>query len=140
LQQASAMRALAAVLLAVAALAGAPSHARAQADFLLGDWQQLSSNAGPCPTCQISFSQSGGALTVTANNGWSARVDERPRSGVVAAVGSGGWQAGGGRLAGKTFDIDLELRGDRIYMSMRIDTGGRPWIVRAIYGRAWLGS
>lgn len=134
------MRPLASIVLIAAALAGATSRAQAQVDFLLGDWRQLSSNAGSCPTCQLSFSRGGGAINVTANNGWSARVDERERPGVIAAIGSGRWQAGNGRLAGKAFDIDLELRGERIYMSMRIDTGGRPSIVKAVYGRAWLGS
>jgi hypothetical protein len=117
-----------------------PAAARAEVGALIGAWQQISSNAGKCPTCQIAIDGIG-SLSVTANNGWSATVIEGERGGNPAATGAGRWRVQGGDLDGKTFDVDFELHGDRLTMTMRIDAGrGSRRVVRAVYGRPWLGS
>lgn len=114
--------------------------ARAQVETMAGPWQQISSNAGPCPTCQLSIAGIG-ALSVTANNGWSASIVEQRRDGLPAAVGRGRWRVVNSAFDGKDFAVDLQLRGDRLYMTMRIALGkGALRVVRAVYGRPWLGS
>uniref|UniRef100_Q07IV1 Lipocalin-like domain-containing protein n=1 Tax=Rhodopseudomonas palustris (strain BisA53) TaxID=316055 RepID=Q07IV1_RHOP5 len=128
------------IVLISMACAGQSMPAQAQVDFLLGEWQQIASNAGACPTCQISLAHGGDAIAVTANNGWSARVSEQRRVGVIAAAGNGRWRSAGRGLDGKPFSIDLEWRGDRLYMTMRIDLGPGVRTVKAVYGRLWLGS
>jgi hypothetical protein len=129
-----------ALLLVALALCSAASRAEAQADLLLGGWRQVASNAGKCPGCEIRFAMAGRALRVAANNGWSAVVAERARRGVIAAVGDGRWSGPTGRLAGKGFDVDFELRGDQLGMTMRIRHGAAMETVRALYERPWLGS
>ncbi|MFC0239733.1 hypothetical protein [Rhodopseudomonas telluris] len=132
---------LAALLLVFNVIAaGGTPPAHAQAAFLLGDWQQIASNAGKCPTCRINLSSRGDDVMVAANNGWSAVVAEQPRPDRVILTGSGRWQVRSSRLDGKQFTADFEQRGDRLYMTMRIVTGGREWTVNAVYGRLWLGS
>jgi hypothetical protein len=37
-----------------------------------GMWRQIGSNAGQCPSCQITISGSGPELAVQANNDWKA--------------------------------------------------------------------
>jgi hypothetical protein len=114
--------------------------AQAQTDLLSGPWLQIESNAGPCPTCRISIDGIG-SLAVTANNGWSATIVAAERHGLIAAAGNGRWRSPNNPLDGKPFNVDFELRGDRLYMSMRIELGkGAMRTVRAVFGRPWLGS
>jgi hypothetical protein len=125
----------------IAALAtGTATSAAAQSDLLSGDWRQVRSNAGPCPTCKISIDGID-QLNVSANNGWSATVVASERNGQVAATGSGRWRGTKHPVDGTSFAIEFELRGDRLHMTMRIATGtAAPWVVRAVYERPWLGS
>ncbi|HEY0329416.1 MAG TPA: hypothetical protein VGC77_09980 [Rhodopseudomonas sp.] len=117
-----------------------PSGARAQVETLTGPWQQISSNAGNCPTCQITIDGIG-ALRVTANNGWTATIVERERNGMPTAGGGGQWRAPNNPLDGKTFIVEFELRGDRLHMTMTLDGGrGRLRFIEAVFGRPWLGS
>ena len=133
---------LRAILFVLAMLLLLPTQLHAQVQELLGNWQQLSSNAGACPSCQISFSGGSSQLTVTANNGWSAVVEAREtREAGTMAAGRGSWRAGTGVLASKPFTIEFTLRGERLYMTMTNDLGnGRKRIVRGVFGRPWLGA
>ena len=127
-----------AIALAVSQLA---TRAAAQADQLLGVWQQIESNAGKCPTCQISIDQTTSALTVTANNGWSATVVANQKGDLIAATGNGRWSSRSKPLAGKAFSVDLVVRDARLYMTMLVDSGSGPRrIVKGVFGRFWLGS
>ncbi len=80
------------------------SPAAAQAEHWVGEWRQVESNAGPCPSCRITISGTGRVLTVTANNGWTAQVMAAVENGLAAAHGEGQWnEARVGRLAGLPF-------------------------------------
>jgi hypothetical protein len=114
---------------------------RAQAHELLGDWQQLTSSAGACPSCRISFSGAASELNVTASNGWSAAVEVREADSGATAAGRGQWSARGpASFASKPFNVDFKLRGERLYMTMVSElANGRKHVVRAVFGRPWLG-
>jgi hypothetical protein len=116
--------------------------AKAQADQIDGAWQQVESNAGACPGCRISFDQGNGSWTVTANNGWTARVVARPNGDLTKAAGVGRWNSGlPGSFAGKPFDVDFALRDQRLYMSMLVDMkNGSKRVIRGVYGRTWFGA
>jgi hypothetical protein len=129
--------------LAIAAAACASmTGAKAQVDQIDGDWQQVESNAGGCPACRISFDQGTASWTVTANNGWTARVVARPNGDATKAGGVGRWNSGvTGVLAGKPFEVDFALRDQRLYMSMRVDMkNGSKRVIRGVYGRIWFGA
>jgi hypothetical protein len=129
--------------LAVAAAVCAPmTAARAQADPIDGAWQQIESNAGACPACRISFDQGDASWTVTANNGWSARVIARPGSDATRIAGIGRWNSGlSGGFAGKPFEVDFVVRDQRLYMSMLVDMkNGAKRVIRGVYGRIWFGA
>ena len=127
-----------AIALAVSQLA---TRASAQADPLLGVWLQIESNAGNCPTCRISIDQTTSALTVTANNGWSATVVANRQDDLIAATGNGRWSSRSKPLAGRAFSVDFVVRDDRLYMTMLVDSGtGTRRIVKGVFGRFWLGS
>src|SRR5882762_2751986 len=98
-------------------------RAAAQDDQFLGVWQQIESNAGKCPACQISIDQTTSALTVTANNGWSATVVANQKGDLIAATGNGRWSSRSIPLAGKAFSVDLVVRDARLYMTMFVDPG-----------------
>jgi hypothetical protein len=115
-------------------------RAAAQADPLLGVWLQIESNAGNCPTCRISIDQTTSALTVTANNGWSATVVANRQDDLIAATGNGRWSSRSKPLAGRVFSVDFVVRDDRLYMTMLVDSGtGTRRIVQGVFGRFWLG-
>ncbi|MBB5047050.1 hypothetical protein HNR60_001802 [Rhodopseudomonas rhenobacensis] len=120
--------------------AAIPSVARAQVEALTGPWQQISSNAGNCPSCRITIDGIG-ALRVTASNGWTATIVEHERNGMATAGGGGQWRAPNNPLDGKTFIVEFELRGDRLHMSMALDGGGgRLRFIEAVFGRPGAGS
>ena len=115
--------------------------ARAGDDALAGGWQQIESNAGACPQCRISIDPHGASLTVTANNGWAATVAAGEGDGLVTARGRGSWASHlPGAMAGKGFNVDFILQGQRLYMWMSVDTGqGSRRTVRGVFGRIWTG-
>ena len=132
---------LSAVVLILAILLFQPARAYAQAHEFLGDWQQLTSDAGACARCQLSFSGGASQLSVMANNGWSATVDARETATGPVAAGGGRWGAVGGAFASKPFTVEFSLRGERLYMTMSNDFGnGRTRIIRAVFGRPWVGA
>lgn len=123
-----------------AIIAGAASAA-AQAGHWIGDWQQLDSNAGQCRSCRVAITGDGRTLTVTANNGWTARVAAGIEHGLAAARGEGKWDGARTKaLADATFHIHLVERGMRLHMAMRVATSGRMRVIRAVFGRAWVGA
>jgi hypothetical protein len=115
--------------------------ARGNDDDVAGTWQQIESNAGACPKCRISIDQHGPSLTVTANNGWEAILAAGERDGSVNAIGMGNWSSKlTGAMAGKRFDVDFILKGQRLYMSMSVDMGdGSRRTIRGVFGRPWYG-
>jgi hypothetical protein len=128
-----------AVALAVSQLA---TRAAAQTEGLLGVWQQIESNAGKCPTCQVSFAQTAAALTVTANNGWAATVVVNRNGDLIAATGTGRWSSRSKPLADRPFSVEFVVRDARLYMTMLVvDAGSGPRrVIKAVFGRFWLGS
>lgn len=123
-----------------AIIAGA-APAAAQAGHWIGDWQQLESNAGQCRSCRVAITGDGRTLTVTANNGWTARVAAGVEHGLAAARGEGKWDgARTGTLADAPFHIHLVERGMRLHMTMRVATSGRMRVIRAVFGRTWVGA
>ncbi|MCO5129967.1 MAG: hypothetical protein M9932_05310 [Xanthobacteraceae bacterium] len=122
---------------AILVLAAAPAPAMAQAGHWVGGWRQLESNAGQCTSCRIVITGTGRDLTVTANNGWIARVAADVEGGLAAARGEGRWEgAANPRLSGLPFSIHFIERGARLHMTMRIPTAERLWTIRAAFGRA----
>lgn len=138
---ASGARVLRFLVVVLAMLALQSTRAHAQAYEFLGDWQQLTSNAGACARCQLSFSGGSSELSVTASNGWSASVGALETATGPIASGRGRWGAGGGTFAAKPFTVEFTLRGERLYMTMVIEFAlGRTRTVRGVFGRPWLGA
>ena len=73
------------------------SQLNAEPTSLRGNWQQVLSNAGACERCLVSIRQSGSALEVIANNGWTATVFPNQDASNQTAKGEGRWgpNAGG---------------------------------------------
>lgn len=132
------------LLIALAALCVVQFAARADAQNgeLLGVWQQIESNAGRCPVCQVSISRAAEHLAVTASNGWSADVVETDGGDSISASGHGRWRSAGNTpLSGSAFTADFVLKGSRLYMTMRIDMkNGSRRVVKAVFDRVWLGA
>jgi hypothetical protein len=85
-----------------------------------GAWQQIESNAGACPKCHILIAPKGEALSVVANNGWSAVVGVQRMKEPLEAMGTGMWAPGRtGAAAGRPFSVVFRLTRQRLYMSMR---------------------
>ncbi|MGB5901410.1 MAG: hypothetical protein WBF99_00440 [Xanthobacteraceae bacterium] len=123
--------------LIVLMLVAGMSPATAQAGHWVGDWRQLESSAGQCPSCRITISGIGRVLTVVASNGWTAEVTADVENGLAAAHGEGRWnEMRASRLAGLPFAIHLTERGNLLHMTMQIMRAGRTWTVRAVFGRA----
>ncbi|MDB5633998.1 MAG: hypothetical protein JWR49_2853 [Tardiphaga sp.] len=78
---------------------------------------------------------------MTASNGWSAAVEVREADSGATAAGRGQWSARGpASFASKPFNVDFKLRGERLYMTMVSElANGRKHVVRAVFGRPWLG-
>lgn len=122
----------------VLAMAQAVPALATEADALLGVWEQVATNAGACPTCRLEFRAREQGLSVTANNGWTATLEGSRGSDIV---GVGRWVAAKRTwVAGRPFTIGFRLDGDRLGMTMTVDTGAGPKrVVRGIYKRAWQG-
>ncbi|MBB3901149.1 hypothetical protein [Methylobacterium brachythecii] len=126
-----------AVVLPVLATTADPSHA-GDGDALLGEWGQVASNAGACPTCSIAFVRLGGRLSVIANNGWQATLDG---AGGTVVSGAGRWQdVGRNWVSNRPFAIGFRLERDELQMTMTVDRGtGQSTVVRGAFKRAWQG-
>lgn len=121
------------VLVASVLVAGM-SPAAAQAGHWVGEWRQVESSAGQCPSCRITISGMGRVLTVIASNGWTAQVSADVENGLAAAHGEGQWsETGTGGLAGLPFAVHLTERGNRLHMTMQIMRAGRTWRIRAAF-------
>ena len=108
---------------------------------LLGVWEQVASNAGPCPACTIAFRETLGGVVVVANNGWRADLPALDTGG--PASGYGRWQDErvAAWVAERPFTIRFRLGEDGVLaMTMTVDAGSaRQRVVRARYRRVWLG-
>lgn len=115
--------------------------ADAQSAALTGRWQQTSSNAGDCPTCEIDIQPRGmspNVFTVTARNGWSAQVKAFLRGGALVANGMGRWNDdAGGSYAGAIFSLTLTAGGEQLALRMGV-AGGAP--IEATFVRAGAGA
>ena len=100
-------------------MAGFAAPAAAQ-DAFHGEWQQIASNAGECPSCRITIRQTGTSLQVTANNDWTAIAETSRRD---TAGGAGFWKRGTRKTySGKTFDIQFRRNAeDELLMRMKIE-------------------
>ena len=90
-------------------LAAVPALANAQLwRGFCGNYEQLYSNAGDCPTCTLLIADSPetGMYFVEANNGWSAEAAMMRDDGSLAA-GVGRWGSVGGIWDGANFGIML---------------------------------
>ncbi|TAA64939.1 hypothetical protein [Shinella sp. JR1-6] len=100
-------------------MAGFAASAAAQ-DAFDGEWQQVASNAGECPSCRITIRQTGTSLQIIANNDWTAIAETNGRD---AAGGAGFWKRGTRKTySGKTFDIRIRRNADdNLLMRMKIE-------------------
>ncbi len=125
-------RFLAAILLLCTAGLAVPAAAE---EVFHGEWQQIASNAGECPTCRITIRQTGASLQITANNDWSAIAETGGRD---TAGGAGFWKRGTRKTySGKTFDIRLRLNDDgELLMKIRIEPiQGRSRTIQGLFQR-----
>ncbi|GJD30569.1 hypothetical protein PMNALOAF_1816 [Methylobacterium adhaesivum] len=120
-----------------AMMQASPAQA-SEATELLGLWEQVATNAGACETCTIDFRAAGSGLSVTANNGWAATLSS---SGEPDTFGAGRWEnRGAAWVSGKAFSVRFHRVGNRLEMTMTIDTGSEPKpVVRGVYKRTWQG-
>lgn len=81
--------------------------------------QQVSSNAGDCPTCRLMIADNPETQMyfIEANNGWSAELFFVEGDESVAA-GSGAWGRVGGAYERAAFDIDVNRQGDQLFLTM----------------------
>jgi hypothetical protein len=112
-----------AFLLALAPLALTASAASAG---FCGNYVQVSSNAGNCPTCRLQIADNPEIRKyfVEASNGWSAELRWVDRTG-ERANGSGQWKSNaGGSYAGKRFRMSMSQQGKSLSMAMSVGGGG----------------
>ncbi|MEO1204787.1 MAG: hypothetical protein AAFV45_00495 [Pseudomonadota bacterium] len=98
-------------------------------------YEQTSSNAGHCPTCQLNVKSwpREQAYTVFASNGWQAELNYAGGDSSVA-FGGGTWRQGlGHAYAGKSFDIDLSQQGRTLSMIMSTMMNGQRQVIRATF-------
>lgn len=117
-----------------------PAHASDPVRFYFGDWGQVASSAGACGKCSISIRRSGGVVTVTANNGWSADV-AFVAGDPDSLQGRGRWSRSfSGAGASSAFSIVLVTVRDELHMVMRMeDAASRPRLVQAVFRKNWSG-
>lgn len=84
-----------------------------------GTYQQVSSNAGACPSCSLMIADNPELqfYGVVANNGWEAELYWVDGDEGVAA-GGGEWNDMAGSYAEQRFAIDMNRQGDRLFMRM----------------------
>ena len=125
-------RVLAAIVLLCMAGLAAPAAAEGGFD---GEWQQVSSNAGDCPSCRITIRQTGTSLQIVANNDWTAIAET---AGPGTADGAGFWKRGTRKTySGKSFDIKLRRNDeDELLMLMRIEPiRGQSRTIKGVFQR-----
>lgn len=114
--------------------AGLAAQAAAE-DTFHGEWQQIASTAGDCPSCRITIRQTGASLQIIANNDWTAIAET---GGAKAAGGAGFWKRGTRKTyAGKSFDIKLRRNdADELIMLMRIEPiRGQSRTIKGVFQR-----
>lgn len=129
-----------ALAMALAVTAGLPVHAAERADFL-GVWEQVGTNAGPCPTCQIEFQETSQGAVVSANNGWRADLPTLNAGGPASGIGRWRDERVATWVSGRSFTVSFHLEGSGLLaMTMTVDTSsGRQSVVRGSYRRVWQG-
>ena len=113
----------AALLLALAPLALTATAASAG---FCGNYVQVSSNAGNCPTCRLQIADNPEIRKyfVEASNGWAAELRWVDRNG-QQANGSGQWKSNaGGSYAGKRFRVSMSQQGRSLSMAMAVGSQG----------------
>lgn len=104
-------------------------------DAFQGEWQQIASNAGECPSCRITIRQTGASLQIIANNDWTALAETGDRD---TASGAGFWKRGTRKTySGKTFNIRMRLNtDDELLMKMRIEPiQGKSRTIQGVFKR-----
>jgi len=123
---------LAAMILFCTASLATPAAAE---DTFHGEWQQIASNAGECPSCRITIRQTGASLQIIANNDWTAIAET---GGEKTAGGAGFWKRGTRKTySGKSFDIKLRRNdADELIMLMRIEPiRGESRTIKGVFQR-----
>lgn len=123
---------LAAMILFCTASLATPAVAE---DTFHGEWQQIASNAGECPSCRITIRQTGASLQIIANNDWTAIAEA---GGTKTAGGAGFWKRGTRKTySGKSFDIKLRRNAaDELIMLMRIEPiRGESRTIKGVFQR-----
>lgn len=118
-----------------------PAHAVEMTE-LLGVWEQIASNAGPCPTCRIEFQATRFGAVVVANNGWRADLPALDTGGPADGFGRWNDERVAAWVAGRTFTVSFRLaENGLLMMTMKVDAGaGRQPIVKGSYRRRAAGS
>ena len=104
---------------ALSALLLSSAAAHAQWNGFCGNYQQVTSNAGACPTCTLMIADNPELqfYGVIANNGWEADLYwVNGNEGV--AKGGGRWNDMAGAYEEQRFAVDMTRRGDRLFMQM----------------------
>lgn len=123
-----------------AVTAGLPVHAAEMADFL-SVWEQVGTNAGPCPTCQIEFQDTPQGAVVIANNGWRADLPTLKTGGPASGIDRWRDERVATWVSGRSFTVSFYLeRSGLLAMTMTVDTSsGRQSVIRGSYRRVWHG-
>ncbi|MBD9373443.1 hypothetical protein IB238_12515 [Rhizobium sp. ARZ01] len=102
-----------------------------------GEWRQIHSNAGQCPTCRISVQQAGSTLIIDANNGWMATAEAGDQGNPDLARGAGSWRSDTNKTyAGKSFELLLVRNDENLHMTMHVRPGtGAARTIRGIFQR-----
>lgn len=127
---------LSTLLVALLAVVMVPTGASAAP--LVGQWQQLGSNAGFCGDCTITVQPGvypgGQTLVVTASNGWQAEV-QAPQNELYKANGFGCWcSVRSGPYAGKPFALSIDRKGSELVLVMQATDGSFP-AIQVLFGR-----
>ena len=110
---------------------------RADGSHFAGEWRQIHSNAGQCPTCRITVRQAGSTVVIEANNDWNAAAEAGDQGNPDLARGAGHWKSGTNKTyAGEIFDLRLVRNDDNLHLTMRVKPEtGSPRTIRAIFQR-----
>jgi hypothetical protein len=110
------------LLLLATMLLSAPAAFAAE-NIASGQWQQLTSNAGPCKKCVLGIIRHGTIVVVTASSGWTAILETDRNGNANIAAGAGLWKINRRADQGEIpLDIQLALVDDRLYMIVAVKT------------------